>query len=120
MCQVQVSSPEVSSPSPQVASPSPKKWDSSPSPGLEYYISDHRVVASLSTIQLARERLSWSFEETEAVNRVDSIMASRSRFQARTGGSESVILCRHERVRKEQLTAGRHCRKLLSIFRLPG
>jgi len=52
----------------------------------------HRVVASPSSIQLARERLRRSFEETEAVNRVDSVMASRSRFQARTGGSESVIL----------------------------
>jgi len=50
----------------------------------------HRVVASPSSIQLARERLRRSFEETEAVNRVDSIMASRNRFQARTGGSESV------------------------------
>jgi len=52
----------------------------------------HRVVASPSSIQLARERLRWSFEETEAVNRVDSVMASRNRFQARTGGSESVIV----------------------------
>jgi len=51
-----------------------------------------RVVASPSSIHLARERLRRSFEETEAVNRVDSVMASRSRFQARTGGSESVIL----------------------------
>jgi len=51
----------------------------------------HRVVAYPSSIQLARQRLRRSFEETEAVNRVDSIMASRSRFQARTGGSESVI-----------------------------
>jgi len=51
----------------------------------------HRVTASPSSIQLARERLRRSFEETEAVNKVDSVMASRSRFQARTGGSESVI-----------------------------
>jgi len=51
----------------------------------------HRVVASPSSIQLARERLRRSFEETEAVNRVDSVMVSRNRFQARTGGSESVI-----------------------------
>jgi len=50
-----------------------------------------RVVASPSNIQLARQRLRRSFEETEAVNRVDSVMASRSRFQARTGDSESVI-----------------------------
>jgi len=42
----------------------------------------HRVVASPS-IQLARERLRRSFKETEAVNRVYSVMASRSRFQAR-------------------------------------
>jgi len=53
----------------------------------------HRVVASPSIIQLARQRLRRSFEETEAVNRVDSVMASRSRFQARTSGSESVIEC---------------------------
>jgi len=53
-----------------------------------------RVVASPSSIQLARERLRRPFEETEAVNRVDSVMASRSRFQARTGGSESVIKCK--------------------------
>jgi len=52
----------------------------------------HRVVASPSSIQLARERLRRSFEETKAVNRVDSVMASRNRFQARTGGSESVIV----------------------------
>jgi len=52
----------------------------------------HRVVASPS-IQLARGRLRRSFEETEAVNRVDSVMATRSRFQARTGGSESVTYC---------------------------
>jgi len=52
----------------------------------------HRVVASPSSIQLARERLRRCFEETEAVNRVDSVMASRSRFQAPTGGSESVII----------------------------
>jgi len=52
----------------------------------------HRVVASPSSIQLARERLRRSFEETEAVNKVDSVMACRSRFQARTGGSESVIV----------------------------
>jgi len=53
-----------------------------------------RVVASPSSIQLARDRprLRRSFEETEAVNRVDSVMASRNRFQARTGGSESVIV----------------------------
>jgi len=51
----------------------------------------HRIVASPSSIQLARQKLRRSFEETEAVNRVDSVMASRSRFQARTGGSESVI-----------------------------
>jgi len=51
----------------------------------------HRVVTSPSSIQLARERLRRSFEETEAVNRVNSVMASRSRFQARIGGSESVI-----------------------------
>jgi len=51
----------------------------------------HRVVASPSSIQLARERLRRSFEGTEAVNRVDSVMASCNRFQARTGGSESVI-----------------------------
>jgi len=51
-----------------------------------------RVVTSPSSIQLVRERLRRSFEETEAVNRIDSVMASRSRFQARTGGSESVIL----------------------------
>jgi len=50
----------------------------------------HRVVASPSIIQLARERLRRSFEETEAVNRIDSVMASRNRFQARTDG-ESVI-----------------------------
>jgi len=51
----------------------------------------HRVVASPSSIQLARKRLRRSFEETEAVNRVDSvIMATRSRFQARTGGSDRV------------------------------
>jgi len=49
----------------------------------------HRIVASPSSIQLARQRLKRSFEETEAVNRVDSVMASRNRFQARTGGSES-------------------------------
>jgi len=54
-------------------------------------VNYHRVVASPSSIQVARERLRRSFEETEAVNRVDSVMASRSRFQARTGGSESVI-----------------------------
>jgi len=54
-----------------------------------------RVVASPSSIQLARERLRRSFEETEAVNIVDSVMASRSRFQARTGGSESVIESRN-------------------------
>jgi len=53
----------------------------------------HRVVAPPSSKQLARERLRRSFEETEAVNRVDSVMATRSRFQARTGGSESVIAC---------------------------
>jgi len=52
----------------------------------------HRVVASPSSMQLARQRLRRSFEETETVNRVDSVMASRSRFQARTGGSESVII----------------------------
>jgi len=52
----------------------------------------HRVVASPSSIQLARERLRRSFEETEAVNRIDNVMASRNRFQARTGGSESVIV----------------------------
>jgi len=51
----------------------------------------HRVVTSPSSIQLARQRLRSSFEETEAVNKVDSVMASRSRFQARTGSSESVI-----------------------------
>jgi len=51
----------------------------------------HRVVASPSSIQLARQRLRRSFEETEAVNKVNSVMASRSRFQARAGGSESVI-----------------------------
>jgi len=51
----------------------------------------HRVVAFPSSIQLARQRLRRSFEETEAVNRVDSVMASRSRFQAQIGGSESVI-----------------------------
>jgi len=51
----------------------------------------HRVVAIPSSIQLARERPRRSFEETEAVNRVDSVMASRKRFQAWTGGSESVI-----------------------------
>jgi len=51
----------------------------------------HRVVASPRSIQLARQRLRRSFEETEAVNRVDCVMASRSRFQARTGGSESVL-----------------------------
>jgi len=53
----------------------------------------HRIVASPSSIQLARQRLRRYFEETEAVNRVDSVMASRSRFQVRTGGSESVIIC---------------------------
>jgi len=51
----------------------------------------HRVVASPSSIQLARQRHRRSIEETEAVNRVDSVMASRNRLQARTGGSESVI-----------------------------
>jgi len=51
-----------------------------------------RVLTSPSSIQLTRERLRRSFEETEAVNRVDSVMASRSRFQARAGGSESVII----------------------------
>jgi len=51
----------------------------------------HRVVPSPNSIQLARQRFRRSFEETEAVNRVDSVMASHSRFQARTGGSESVI-----------------------------
>jgi len=50
-----------------------------------------RVVASPISIQLARDRLRRSVEETEAVIRVDSVMASRRRFQARTGGSESVI-----------------------------
>jgi len=40
----------------------------------------HRVVASPSSIQLTRQRLRRSFEETEAVNRVDSVMASRSRL----------------------------------------
>jgi len=35
----------------------------------------HKVVASPSSIQLARERLRLSFEETEAVNRVDSVMS---------------------------------------------
>jgi len=53
----------------------------------------HRVVTSPGSIQLARQRLRRSFEETETVNRVDSVMASRSRFQARTGRSESVIVC---------------------------
>jgi len=52
----------------------------------------HKVVASPSSIQPAGERLRRSFEETEAVNRIDSVMASRSRFQARIGGSESVII----------------------------
>jgi len=42
----------------------------------------HRVVASPSSIQLAREILRRSFEETEAVNRVGGVMASRRRFQA--------------------------------------
>jgi len=51
--------------------------------------NNHRVVASPSSVQLARQRLRRSFEETEAVNRIDSVMASRSRFQARIGGSES-------------------------------
>jgi len=55
----------------------------------------HRIVASgPSSIQLARERLRRSFEETEAVNRIDSVMASRNRIQARTGGSESVMKSR--------------------------
>jgi len=53
----------------------------------------HRVVASPSSTQLARERLKRPFEETQAVNKVDSVMASRNQFQARTGGSESVIEC---------------------------
>jgi len=57
----------------------------------------HRLIASPSSIQMARERLRRSFEETEAVNRVDSVMASRSRFQVRTGGSESVINGAHLR-----------------------
>jgi len=59
----------------------------------------HRVIASSSSIQLARERLRRSFEETEAINRVDSVMASRSRFQTRYHRSrdiESVI--KRERV----------------------
>jgi len=51
----------------------------------------HRVVAYPCSIHLARERLKRCFEENEAVNRVDSVMATRSRFQARTGGNESVI-----------------------------
>jgi len=53
----------------------------------------HGVVATPSSIQLARERLRKCFEATEAVNRVDSV----SRFQAWTGGSESVINGAHSR-----------------------
>jgi len=66
----------------------------------------HRIVASPSSIQLARERLRRSVEETKAVNRVDSVMASRSRFQARTGGSESVILSLRSIVHRYDFTLG--------------
>ena len=51
-----------------------------------------RVEAPCSSIQLARQRLRRSLEETTDVNTGDTVMASRSWFQARTSGSESVIL----------------------------
>jgi len=50
--------------------------------------SNHRFTESPSTIQLARERLRRSFDETIGVNRVDSIITLRRRLQAWTGGSE--------------------------------
>jgi len=62
VCQVQVLSPEVSSPSPspspQVSSPSPKKRDSSPSPGLEYYISGKYLPTGVDSKKVFTSKLS--------------------------------------------------------------
>jgi len=54
----------------------------------------HRVVAYASSVQLARQRLrrSLSRKRRLLIELIVSVMASRSRFQARIGGSESVII----------------------------
>jgi len=51
-----------------------------------------RGTESSSIIQLARERLRRSFDETSGVNRADGIITPRGRLQARTGGSEVDVI----------------------------
>jgi len=54
---------------------------------------NRRVAESSSIIQLARERLRRSFDETNGVNRADSIITPRGRnTQARACGSEVDVI----------------------------
>jgi len=53
---------------------------------------NRRVADSSSITQLARERLTRSFDETNGVNRADSIITPRGRLQARAGGSEVDVI----------------------------
>jgi len=53
---------------------------------------NRRIAESSSIIQLARKRLSSSFDETSDVNRAESIITPRGQLQARAGGSEVDVI----------------------------
>jgi len=53
--------------------------------------STRKVIESPSIVQLARDRLRRSFNETEGVDRTDNIMTHRGRSEAQAGGSDLVI-----------------------------
>jgi len=53
---------------------------------VTYGLTASAGLHSPSTIQLARERLKKSFDDTCGVNRADSIITPRGRLQARTSG----------------------------------
>jgi len=54
--------------------------------------STRKVLESPSIVQLARDRLRRSFNETEGVDRIENVMTHRGRSGARAGGGNLVII----------------------------